>query len=64
MPPSNYAGENPVYQNGSFVVVAFRLKGVDFFGKPICLILRNQSFGVRETTGCETLSSAPLARGL
>ena len=49
-------------QNGSFVVVAFRLRGVDFFRKPI--FLRNGAFGVRETTGYETLQSAPLAPGL
>ena len=46
---------NPVYQNGPFVVVAFRVRGVDFFRKLIFVILRNRSFGVRKTTGHESL---------
>ena len=50
--------------SGSFVVVGFRLGGVDFFRKLIFAILRNRSFGVRKTTGYETLKSGLAARGL
>ena len=51
-------------KTGSFVVVGFRLRGVDFFRKLIFVILRNRSFGVRKTTGYETVKSGPLALGL
>ena len=42
-------------QNGSFLVVAFRLRPPHFFRKWIFAILRNRSFGVCETTGYERL---------
>ena len=51
-------------KTGPFVVVGFRLRGVDFFRKPIFVILRNRSFGVRETTGYETLKSGLVPPGL
>ena len=51
-------------KTGPFVVVGFRLRGVDFFRKLIYVILRNRAFGVRETTGHGSRKSALVPSGL
>ena len=55
---------NAVPKTEGFVVVGFRLRGVDFFRKLIYVILRNRSFGVREIAGHGTCKSALAPSGL